>query len=124
MERLKAFKKCKLSKLIVGLLAVVLAVGVAVPVMSVLTSKTVSAYSTVIEDGAVEIETTNNTSSEAKDGYYEVTFKKESKVMRTVYVKAGDSLTVKTVDSAYGVLLAGTTNEAEITAGWKCNSYS
>ena len=63
MERLKAFKKCKLSKLIVGLLAVVLAVGVAVPVMSVLTSKTVSAYSTVIEDGAVEIETTNNTSS-------------------------------------------------------------
>ena len=50
MERLKAFKKCKLSMLIVGLLAVVLAVGVAVPVMSVLTSKTVSAYSTVIED--------------------------------------------------------------------------
>lgn len=36
--------------------------------------------------------------------------------MRTVYVKAGDSLTVKTVDSAYRVLLAGTTNGAEITA--------
>ncbi|MDO5403514.1 MAG: VWA domain-containing protein, partial [Eubacteriales bacterium] len=116
MEKLKALKRCKLRKLFVSLLAVVLAVGVAVPVLSMITTKTVSAYSTIIEEGAVEVETTNNTLAEKKNGYYKVEFKKESKVMKTVYVKADDNLTVKALDSANGVLLAGTTNGAKITS--------
>ncbi len=96
-------------RIIVGVLAIILIVTGILPYM---TNKAQAAENELYDK--IILVTENQISDSAKEGYNKITFKINEQI-KYVYIKSGNTITLKSADKDYGVITGGIENGEAIT---------
>lgn len=103
-------KKKMTRRIIVGVLTIILIVTGMLPFM---TNKAQAAENELSDN--IILVTENQISDTAKEGYNKITFKINEQI-KEVYIKSGNTITLKSADKDYGVIAGGIENGEAVTA--------
>lgn len=103
-------KKKMTHRIIAGVLTIILIVAGMLPFM---TNKAQAAENELSDN--IILVTENQISDTAKEGYNKITFKINEQI-KNIYIKSGNTITLKSADKDYGVIVGGIENGESVTA--------